>query len=301
MTPNNSLTLLVLAAGLGSRSGGAKQIEGLGPSGETITDYSIYDALRCGFDRAVFIVRQDILELVKEKFLPRWSEKIAIDFVVQSMESCIPLHLQNPTRTKPWGTGHALLCARDAIHTPFAVINADDFYGQEAFQSLANHFAQDKQEDHAMVGFKLKHVLSAHGSVSRGCGDVDAAGYLKSLTEQRTIVQEGDKIISRLSTGDQLLDPETPTSMNCWGFRPNVFQEADHAFTEFLQRSHTSPDAEFYIPVIVDHMLSSGRGRVKVLSAGQTWFGVTYKEDKQTVADRLREMVGQGIYPERLS
>jgi len=295
------MTLVVLAAGLGSRSGGPKQIEGLGPSGETITDYSIYDALRAGFTKAVLIVREEILEKVQEVFRSRWSDRIALDFVIQSMDRCVPAPFRNLQRTRPWGTGHALLCARDAVHEPCAVINADDLYGREAFQALAYHFANDSAGDHAMVGFQLRHVLSSHGSVSRGCGKVDPHGLLTSLIEHRTIKRDGEAIVSELPTGNVVLDPTTPTSMNCWGFHPTVFGEAERAFSEFLENHHGSADAEFYIPVIVDHMLQNERCRVKVLPTdGCTWFGVTYKEDKPAVAQRLRTMVDQGLYPERL-
>ena len=181
MANQKKLTLLVLAAGIGSRYGGIKQIDGFGPHGETIMDYSLFDAVRSGFTKVVFIVREEILEVVKEKFLPKLKGKVEVEFVVQSLDKLIPAAYKNPERTKPWGTGHATLCAKDVINEPFAVINADDFYGREAFQSLADFFAKETSGAHAMVGYTLKNVLSEHGSVSRGCGERDEQGFLKTV------------------------------------------------------------------------------------------------------------------------
>lgn len=305
MNPPTDLTLLILAAGLGSRSGGPKQIEGYGPHGETIADFSIYDAVQCGFNKVVLIVRQEMLEVVQGVFQPRWQGRLRMEFVIQSLDRAVPPCYSVAERTRPWGTGHALLCAKDAIHEPFAVINADDFYGREAFAALARHFRTAGQSDHAMLGYKLKYVLSDHGSVSRGCGEVDGAGYLKSLTERRTIVRERDgdnkRIVARDAAGESTLDPDTVTSMNCWGFHASIFQEAEQAFDQFLAERHASGDAEFYIPAIVDHMVQGGRGRVKVLTEGCTWFGVTYPEDKPVVAQKLKAMVDQGRYSPRLT
>jgi NDP-sugar pyrophosphorylase family protein len=302
-SPNNrenKLTLLVLAAGIGSRYGGIKQIDGFGPHGETIMDYSLFDAIRAGFTKVIFIVREEILEVVREKFAPKAKGKIEIDFVIQPQNKFIPEQYQNPERVKPWGTGHAILCARHKIKEPFVVINADDFYGKEAFQSIADFFATDKTNSHAMVGYTLKNVLSEHGSVSRGVGETDGKGYLKSVVERTTIVVENGKIISKEKDGDLELSPEAPTSMNFWGFHPNVFDLAAQMFDDFVEKNHKNIKAEFFIPLIVNDMIHTGKGQVKVLGGGNIWFGVTYKEDKEAVSSKIKELVRQGQYPEKL-
>jgi NDP-sugar pyrophosphorylase family protein len=302
-TPNNTqkkVTLLVMAAGIGSRYGGIKQIDGFGPSGETIMDYSLFDAVRAGFTKVVFIVRDEILETVKEKFLPKLKGKVEVEFVVQSTDKLIPEKYRNAERTKPWGTGHALLCAKDVINEPFVAINADDFYGKDAFASIASFFANDTTGSHAMVGYHLKNVLSDHGSVSRGVGEKDADGNLKSVVERTTIVKENGKIVSKESTGDRELDPEAPTSMNFWGFQPSVFTLASTMFTEFLEADAKNLKSEFYIPLIVNETIHNGKGKVKVLGGGNIWFGVTYKEDKEAVSARIQELINKGDYPSKL-
>jgi len=302
-TPNNKqkkLALLVLAAGMGSRYGGIKQIDGFGPSGETIMDYSLFDALRAGFTKVVFVVREEIAETVREKFLPKLQGKVEVAFVVQSPDKLVSPGLQNPDRTKPWGTGHAMLCARDVIQEPFVAINADDFYGKESFESIADFFAGDKEGLHAMVGFTLKNVLSDHGSVSRGCGEQDKAGFLTSVVERTTIVKEHGKIISKEKEGDRELSPETPTSMNFWGFQPSIFDFSAELFDSFLKRSQGDLKSEFYIPIIVNELVKGGKGKVKIIGGSDTWFGVTYKEDKEEVSRRIKELVDAGKYPKKL-
>jgi NDP-sugar pyrophosphorylase family protein len=300
MSNKKNLTLLVLAAGMGSRYGGIKQIDGFGPSGETIMDYSLYDAIRSGFTKVVFIVREEIKEAVKEIFLPRLKGKIEVEFVVQSLDTMVPKEFQNSERTKPWGTAHAVLCARNAIHEPFAVINADDFYGRAAFESIAKFFETEKEGAHAMVGYTLKNVLSENGSVSRGCGEQDSNGYLKSVVERTTIVKENGKIISKEKDGDLVLSPETPTSMNFWGFHPSIFNMIEKFFHEFLKENSNNPKAEFFIPLIGNHMIKQNLGKVKVIGGGVIWFGVTYKEDKEEVSGKINELVNQGVYPKKL-
>ena len=296
----NKLTLLVLAAGIGSRYGGIKQIDGFGPNGETIMDYSLYDAIRAGFTKVVFIVREEILEIVKEKFEPKAKGRIEIDFVIQSQDKFIPKEYNNPDRVKPWGTGHAILCARDMIHSPFVVINADDFYGKDSFTSIADFFANDQSGSHAMVGYTLKNVLSEHGSVSRGVGEMDKNGFLKSVVKQTTIVVENGKIISKEKDGDKELSPEAPTSMNFWGFHPDVFDFSAALFSDFIKNNHQNIKAEFFIPLIVNAMIQQNKGKVKVLGGGKIWFGVTYKEDKDAVSKKIKELVNKGQYPEKL-
>jgi len=302
-TPNNpkkKLALLVLAAGMGSRYGGIKQIDGFGPNDETIMDYSLFDAIRAGFTKVVFIVRDEILEIVKEKFLPKLQDKVEVHFVVQSLDKLVPERFQNPDRIKPWGTGHAMLCARDVIQEPFVAINADDFYGKKSFTAIADFFKQNKDGDHAMVGYTLKNVLSEFGSVSRGCGEEDSAGFLKSVVERTTIVKQDGKIISKESEGDRELHADTPTSMNFWGFQPNIFDFSAKLFEDFLENNQGNLKSEFYIPIIVNELVRQGKGRVKIITGSNTWFGVTYKEDKEDVSRRIKELVTSGEYPERL-
>ena len=205
-----------------------------------------------------------------------------------------------PNRTKPWGTGQAILMAENVIREPFAAINADDFYGRKSFESVANFFNKESAKDNAMVGYTLKNVLSEHGSVSRGCGEQDAAGYLTSVVERTTIVKENGKIIAKEKEGDLIMSPDTPTSMNFWGFQPDLFDYSDKLFREFLKNNRTNLKAEFYIPIIVNELIHSGKGKVKILEGSNTWFGVTYKEDKEEVSRRIKELVTSGEYPANL-
>ena len=296
----NKLTLLVLAAGMGSRYGGIKQIDGFGPNGETIMDYSLFDAVRAGFTKVVFIVREEILETVKEVFLPKIKGKIEVEFVVQSLDKLIPVQYRNADRVKPYGTGHAMLCAKDVIHEPFVAINADDFYGKDAFASIANHFSSDTSGAHAMVGFTLSKVLSEYGSVSRGVGEKDENGFLKSVVERVTIVTENGKIISKEPEGDRVLDPNAPTSMNFWGFHPTMLNLASAMFDDFLANNYQNIKSEFYIPLVVNEMIHRNEGKVKVLGGGNIWFGVTYKDDKEEVSKKIKALVSTGDYPEKL-
>lgn len=300
MNKKNDLTLLVLAAGMGSRYGGIKQIDGFGPSGETIMDYSLYDAIRAGFTKVVFIVRDEILETVRERFEPKLKGKLQVDFVIQALSTFVPEQYQNTERTKPWGTSHAVLCAKNAIREPFAVINADDFYGRGAFESVASFFNGETHGAHAMVGYTLKYVLSEHGSVSRGCGEQDANGFLKSVVERTTIVKENGKIIAKEKDGDVVLSPETPTSMNFWGFHPSIFGHIETMFGEFLKENASNPKAEFFIPLVGNKLINQGLGKVKILGGGDIWFGVTYKEDKEEVSSKILELVNKGEYPRNL-
>ncbi|MBS1682135.1 MAG: nucleotidyltransferase [Bacteroidetes bacterium] len=300
MTSKKQFTLLVLAAGIGSRYGGIKQIDGFGPSGETIMDYSLFDALRAGFTKIVFIVREEIRQTMEEMFLPRLQGKADVVFAVQSLDTFVPTQYTNPERTKPWGTSHAMLCAKDVINEPFAVINADDFYGLDAFAATIDFFNSDTAGTHAMVGYTLKNVLSDYGSVSRGCGERNDQGFLKSVLERTTIVKENGKIISKEKEGDVELNPDTPTSMNFWGFHPSIMPIAETMFNDFLKNNHQNPKAEFFIPLVVNEMIRSNQGSVKILSGGSTWFGVTYKEDKEIVSDKIKQLVNAGKYPSKL-
>lgn len=285
---------------MGSRYGGIKQIDGFGPNGETIMEYSLYDAIRAGFGRIVFVVREEIKETVKEIFLPKLQGKAEVHFVVQSLDKFVPAQFQPVDRKKPWGTTHAMLCGKEVIDGPFAVINADDFYGREAFESLAAFFRTAAADLHAMVGYTLKNVLSDHGSVSRGVATADAQGLLTGMRELTTIVREGDKIISKTKEGDEELNPFAPVSMNCWGFQPGAFELSEKMFAEFVAKNNQNPSAEFYIALMVTELISRGFGKVQVLPGGKTWFGVTYKEDKETVSQKIKDLVRQGVYPAKL-
>ncbi len=299
MKQDQKLSLLVMAAGMGSRYGGIKQIDGFGPNGETIMDYSLYDALRAGFTEVVFIVREEIKETVREIFQPKLKGKADVHFVVQTLEKFVPHQFLPIDRKKPWGTTHAMLCGKEVIKGPFAVINADDFYGKEAFESLANFFRTAPSDHHAMVGYTLKNVLSEHGSVSRGIATRDDAGYLKSMKEHTVIVREGNKIISK-NEGNMEFDATVPVSMNCWGFQPGAFELTEKLFVEFVSKNYQNPASEFYIALMVTELINRGLGKVHILPGGKTWFGVTYKEDKEEVSQKIRNLVQEGLYPSKL-
>ncbi len=284
---------------MGSRYGGIKQIDGFGPNGETIMDYSLFDALRAGFTQVVFIVREEIKDTVEEIFLPKLQGKAEVHFVVQSLEKYVPAQYLPIDRKKPWGTTHAMLCGKEVIDGPFAVINADDFYGREAFESLASFFKNAAPNHHAMVGYTLKNVLSDHGSVSRGVATPDAEGYLKVMKEHTVIVREGDKIISK-NEGNQELNELVQVSMNCWGFQPEAFDLSEKMFVEFVEKNQKNPGAEFYIALMVSELINRRLGKVHILPGGKTWFGVTYKEDKEEVSQKIRDLVHQGVYPSKL-
>lgn len=290
-----------MAAGMGSRYGGIKQIDGFGPHGETIMDYSLYDALRAGFDNIVFVVRDEIKETVKEMFLPKLKGKADVHFEVQSLDRFVPARFGKIDRKKPWGTTHAMLCGKDVIPGPFAVINADDFYGRESLASLANFFKTAPADHHAMVGYTLKNVLSEHGSVSRGVAEErDGEGYLKKLSELTKIVLENGKIISREETGDRELSPELPVSMNCWGFQAGIFELSEKMFGDFVEKNLYNTSAEFYIALLVSELIRQKLGKVNIIGGGTTWFGVTYKEDKEEVSGKIRALVDAGDYPQAL-
>jgi dTDP-glucose pyrophosphorylase len=294
-------TLLILAAGMGSRYGGDKQVDGFGPNGETILEYSVYDALEAGFGKVVFIVREEIMKMAQELFLPKLEGKSEVEFVVQSLESLVPDSFKNPERKKPYGTAHALLCAKDVINEPFAVINADDFYGREAFEALAAFLNNEvKQQLHCMVGYAIQDVLSSHGTVSRGVCIADDKGHLTGLVE-RTSIAERDGVILHEEGNEKVEIPKnTPVSMNCWGFHPSVFEETQKMWEEFLLKRGMEMKSEFYIPSVANALIESGKAKVKILKGGQVWFGVTYAEDRPTVIEALKELHAMGKYPEKL-
>lgn len=300
MNQTKKLSLLVMAAGMGSRYGGIKQIDGFGPNGETIMDYSLFDAIRAGFTKIVFVVREEIEEAVKEIFLPKLQGKAEVHFVIQSLEKFVPAEYQPVDRKKPWGTTHAMLCGKEVINEPFAVINADDFYGRESFESLAKFLSSAPENNHAMVGYTLKNVLSDYGSVSRGVANQAEDGMLVSLDELTNIVKENGKIISRQDGVEKILDENRKVSMNSWGFLPNVFELSEKMFVDFVADNQNNPKAEFYIALMVTELIRLGLGKVHIIPGGTTWFGVTYQEDRATVSQKINDLIKAGVYPNRL-
>ncbi|AGA80571.1 nucleotidyltransferase family protein [Echinicola vietnamensis] len=293
--------LLILAAGMGSRYGGNKQIDGFGPNNETILEYAIYDAIQAGFGKVVFVVRAEILDLVKDRFLDKINDLIQVEFVIQSLTSLVPAAYQNPERTKPYGTAHAVLCAKEVIEEPFAVINADDFYGKEAIDRLGKFLTHPQGDhQHCMVGYALKNVLSQHGTVNRGVCDANDKGELTGMTEREKISREGEKVISRMGEDVLEISENTPVSMNCWGFQPSFFAETEKRWKVFLEENKDNSKAEFYIPTVVNDLIAESKASVRILEGGKTWFGVTYPEDKVTVEEALNFMHQKGVYPGKL-
>jgi NDP-sugar pyrophosphorylase family protein len=294
-------TLLILAAGMASRYGSMKQIQGFGPSGETIMDYSIYDAIRAGFKKVVFIIREDFAEDFKAIFEPKLMGKVATDYVYQDLHSYTGSYAVPADRTKPWGTAHALLCAKEAIREPFAVINADDFYGRDAFEKAYTFLTGEVSPSvYCIIGYELAKTLSDNGTVSRGVCEVDAAGYLVSIAERTKIYQDGDKIT--YEEGDKKFEVpfDSKVSMNFWGFDPSVFAFTEKIFGEFLREQGANPKAEFFIPIIGDKLIKEGKGKIRVIPTSAQWFGVTYKEDAPGVQASLNALIKKGEYPTKL-
>ena len=296
-------TLVVLAAGMGSRYGGLKQIDPVGPNGEIILDYSIYDAIRGGFGKVVFIIRKDIEKDFKEVVSKRWEGKIEIDYVYQQLDA-IPAPFTVPEgRTKPWGTGHAVMCAMDKVKEPFAVINADDFYGKSGYEQLGKALAENTDPNQFfMVGFPIKNTLSEFGSVSRGICELDDNGYLKEVIERTAIeaIGGGKAKVTDENGNEVILGGEEISSMNFWGFMPSLFDGMGAMFNEFLSKRGTELKSEFYIPFVVAEMVHSGKASVKVLRSSDSWFGVTYREDKPRVQADIKALIAAGVYPENL-
>lgn len=294
-------TLLILAAGMASRYGSLKQIQKFGPSGETIIDYSIYDAIRAGFGKIVFIIRENFAEEFKEIFEPKLKGRVETAYVFQNMNAFVNGHTVPADRTKPWGTAHAVMCAKDAINEPFAVINADDFYGRDAFEKMAaflNNECNDKT--YSLVGYELGKTVSEHGSVSRGVCEVDNKGNLTGITERTKIYTKNGSIVAEEGESKLELGPQTPVSMNFFGFAPSVFGISEKLFDKFLAQNASNPKAEFFIPLVADQFISTGLGEIKVLPTSAQWFGVTYKEDAPGVQASLSALVNKGEYPDNL-
>ncbi|WP_341840936.1 sugar phosphate nucleotidyltransferase [Chitinophaga caseinilytica] len=294
-------TLLILAAGMASRYGSLKQIQQFGPSGETIIDYSIYDAIRAGFGKIVFIIRENFAEEFKEIFEPKLNGKVETAYVFQDMNAFTDGFEVPADRTKPWGTAHAVLCAKDAINEPFAVINADDFYGRDAFEKMAEFLRNECKSDRfSVVGYQLGKTVSDYGSVSRGVCEVNAEGNLAGIVERTKIEVIDGKIVYEDGDKKVELGPQTPVSMNFWGFAPSVFEVSEKLFSQFLEQNLSNPKSEFFIPIVVDSFIASGTGSVKVIPTSSQWFGVTYKEDAPGVQASLSALVNGGEYPDNL-
>ncbi len=294
-------TLIVLAAGMGSRYGGLKQIDPVGPGGATLLDYSIYDAVRAGFDEVIFVIRRDIEEAFIESVGAKYEavEGVGVRYAFQQLDDLPEGYEPSADRKKPWGTAHATLAARELIESPFAVINADDFYGARAYEMLAAHLRNDSGE-YAMVGYRLGDTLSTHGSVTRGvCRTED--GYLRGIDEISGIARDGEGATYRDATGaHHSLSGEETVSMNFWGFPASVLSHLEAGLKTFLDERIDDPKAEFLLPELIDELIARGEAQVRVLPGGGPWFGVTYKEDRDSVMRSIRELIDAGEYPERL-
>ena len=294
-------TLLILAAGMASRYGSMKQIQAFGPSGETIMDYSIYDAIRAGFKKVVFIIRENFANDFKEIFEPKLKGKIKTDYVYQELNSFMEDRAVPSERTKPWGTAHAVLCAKGTINEPFAVINADDFYGRDAFEKAYKFLTTEvSPELYSIIGYDLSKTLSEHGTVSRGVCEVDENNFLISISERVKIYREGSKIVYEENDQKTEVPDDSKVSMNFWCFHQSMFSLTEEWFHEFVDKNLGNPKAEFFIPIIGDHFVKSGKGKIKVIPTDAQWFGVTYKEDAPIVKEELEDLVKKGEYPENL-
>jgi NDP-sugar pyrophosphorylase family protein len=295
-------TLLILAAGMGSRFGGLKQVEPVGPNGEAIIDYSIYDAIKAGFGKVVFVIRESFADAFKEKFDPILNGKVEVEYVYQELEN-LPEGFTVPDgREKPWGTAHAILVAKNVVKEPFCALNADDFYGFNAYRVMAEFLtASENPAEYSMVGYKLKHTLSDYGSVSRGICQVDENDFLQKIVETTKILKkEGGVISIEPDESEKELTGEESASMNIWGFKPSVFPILEEKFIDFLKEKGRELKSEIYIPSVVFEMIRDNKAMVKVLKADSPWFGVTYKEDKPRVVARLKKLIEAGDYPQKL-
>ena len=296
-------TLLVLAAGMGSRYGGLKQMDQFGPSGETIIDYSIYDARRCGFEKVVFIIRRDMEEDFKRNMVAKYEDKIEVHLAFQELND-IPAGFKVPAeRKKPWGTAHAIWVAHRAVKEPFAVINADDFYGKGSYQILYDFLSEKDNEalEYCIIGYQLSKTLSEHGHVSRGVCQTDDDGFLQSIVERTKIYKtDGGAQYEDENGALHSIDGNTPVSMNMMGFSPSIFGYLEKYFYDFLKEHGNDPKAEYLLPTVIDRLIREGVARVKVLPTNESWFGVTYKEDKPVVIEKIGQLVAAGMYPSPL-
>ncbi len=294
-------TLVILAAGMGSRYGGLKQLDEIGPNGEAIIDYSLFDAIRAGFGKVVFIIRHDFEEAFKARFDEKLKGKIEVEYVFQDLTD-LPDGFSVPEgREKPWGTAHAIRSARNVVTTPFAAINADDFYGKEAYETVAKFLTSNVAADNfAMVGYRMDNTLSENGTVSRGLCVIDDNQNLVDIEELTKISLESDGIFYYKDEQKKPLKGDETVSMNFWGFHPSLFHFLEEGFVQFLNEKGTELKSEFFIPMYVDELIKAGNAKVKVLTSNAAWFGVTYQEDKPVVIDRVKQLISEGKYPSNL-
>lgn len=293
-------TLFVLAAGMGSRYGGLKQLDGVGPNGETIMDYSIFDAVNAGFGKLVFVIRKSFEQDFRDKIVKKYEKKIPVELVFQEFDKLPEGFKPNPERVKPWGTNHAVMMGKDVINEPFAVINADDFYGRESFKILADTLYElnNSENNYCMIGYRIGNTLSESGTVARGVCETDENGYLTGVVE-RTQVKRINGEVCFKDENDQWIAVEdnTPVSMNMWGFTPDYFKYSDDYFVKFLEDNQDNIKAEFFIPLLVNHLIVNKTAKVRVLDTPSKWFGVTYAEDRPDVVAKLKELSDNGTYP----
>ena len=297
-------TLLVLAAGMGSRYGGLKQLDGLGPNGETIMDFSIFDAIRAGFGKVVFVICHAFEQDFREKVISKYKNAIQVEVVFQELD-CLPAGFSlHPDRVKPWGTNHAILMGKDAVKEPFAVINADDFYGKESFQILADALKkmEGKKDQYCMVAYRLGNTLSESGHVSRGVCNKNAQNHLTTVVEHYEVQRKGSEVVFKnQQTGEyDTIDENLPVSMNMWGFTTDYFEHSEADFKEFLQKNADNIKAEYGIPTMVNRLIQEGTSTIDVLETPCKWFGVTYKEDRPMVVAKIQQLINDGVYPNKL-
>ncbi len=295
-------TLVILAAGMASRYGKMKQIEGFGPNNETIMDYSIFDAIRAGFGKVVFVIREEFHEKFKEIIEPKYGGKIAIDYVFQEMDDYVPADANvNPERVKPWGTAHAVLCSRHKVDGNFSVINADDFYGHDGFKKAYEFLVNECSDTHyGIIGYTLSKTLSKNGSVSRGVCVADENGNLTSIAERTKIYWQDGKVVYQEDDGEHEVAADSPVSMNFWCFSPGVFELSEKLFQDFVQTRGMELKSEFFIPIVADYFIQNNLGNIKIVQTPATWFGVTYPEDAPHVQESIMQQVQDGEYPEKL-
>jgi len=306
MTAENADTkpaLLVLAAGIGSRYGGLKQIDSVGPNQESIIDYSIYDAIKAGFEKVVFVIRLDFKDAFEEKISSRFNQRIETTYVFQELQECLGGFQLPAERKKPWGTAHAVLAAKNVIKEPFVVINADDYYGPNAFKTLKNYFdtSPAAKNDYLMVGYVLRNTLSDFGAVSRGVCECDDRMLLAKVVERTNIEKLNDQIkYLDAASNEHKLTGEEIVSMNFWGFKPSIFSYLQSQFEEFLNNFGNDPDSEFFIPTVVNNLIENQKASVKVLKTNDSWFGITYQSYKEIVINKINQLIKKGVYPAKL-
>ena len=296
-------TLFVLAADMGSRYGGLKQLDGLGPSGETIMDYSIYDAVNAGFGKLVFVIRRSFEEEFREKIVTKYEKKIPVELVFQELDMLPEGFTPHPERVKPWGTNHAVMMGKEVIHEPFVVINADDFYGRESFKVLADFLTtlEKSENNYCMVGYRVGNTLSESGTVARGVCETDANSNLTGVVERTKVMRVEDKVSYKDENDNWVaIDDNTPVSMNMWGFTPDYFNYSDDSFVTFLRENAGNLTAEFFIPLLVNELIQKGIATVRVLDTPSKWFGVTYADDRPEVVAKLKNLAESGLYPSPL-